>query len=130
MILQGFLLWIGMSVLITTIGNLIFRFSYFQQDLKKISDLKLIIVLILSEIASISYVLFNQTAGIFSLWGINFYPIEDAVFSGFLIWGGADVLYQIYTTILSYKERIKADTEGMKMAQKLLEEDLKNEMGR
>jgi hypothetical protein len=109
--LEGFLLWVGASVLITTVGNAIFRFSWFKQNSDKVSDVKIAVVMILSEILSISYVFVNKATGIFGLWGIQVYPLEDAIFSGILISGGADFVYQIYATITSFKEKAKADAQ-------------------
>jgi|GEM_PF-3796360 len=107
--LTGFLLWIGASVLITTVGNALFRFSWFNQDTNTVKNAKVAIVMFLSEILSISYVLLNNAPGIFGLWGIQIYPIEDAIFSGILISGGADFVFQIYATITSFKDKVKAD---------------------
>jgi hypothetical protein len=109
MVLQGFLLWVGMSVLITTTANAIFRLSWFSKQSDFITNLKIIIVILLSEAVSVSYVLLNQTSGIFGLWGIRIYPLEDAILSGILISGGADFVYQIWATISSYKEKVKAE---------------------
>ena len=109
--LEGFLLWVGASVLITTVGNALFRFSWFNQDTNTVKNVKVAIVMVLSEILSISYVLLNKAQGIFGLWGIQIYPIEDAIFSGILISGGADFVYQIYSVIFSFKEKIKADAQ-------------------
>jgi len=111
MILQGILLWIGMSVLVIAVGNALFRFSWFDQDTKAVKNAKIYIVLGLSIIVSVSYVLLNKALGIFGLWGINIYPLEDAILSGILISYGADSIYQIYATILSFKEKIQAQKE-------------------
>lgn len=122
--LEGFLLWVGASVLITTVGNAIFRFSWFSQDTNTVKNAKIGIVIALSEILSISYVLINKTCGIFGLWGINIYPIEDAIFSGILISGGADFVYQIYQTIVSFKEKIQAQRDiAKKTAQNVWREE-------
>jgi len=108
--LTGFLLWIGASILITTAGNAIFRFSWFNRDNDTVKNAKIFIVILLSEVVSVSYVLLNKAPGIFGLWGIEVYPIEDAILSGILISGGADFLYQIYATIVSFKDKVKADS--------------------
>jgi hypothetical protein len=115
--LEGFLLWVGMSVLVTTLGNALFRFSWFDKDTTIVKNTKVAIVMLISEIVSISYVILNHTYGIFGLWGIAIYPIEDAIFSGILISGGADFVYQIYQTVVSFKEKVKADaTTAQKIA--------------
>ena len=116
--LEGFLLWIGASVLITTAGNVIFRFSWFKQNTDKVSDVKIAIVMALSEILSISYVFVNKAPGIFGLWGIQIFPLEDAIFSGILISGGADLLYQAYATIVAFKEERRANAETAKQIAK------------
>ncbi|MEM3541200.1 MAG: hypothetical protein QXF86_03220 [Candidatus Bilamarchaeaceae archaeon] len=111
MILQGFLLWVGMSVLVTTVANALFRFSFFESDSNLIKNLKILIVIVLSELVSISYVLLNDAVGIFGLWGIVIYKLEDAILSGILISGGADFVYQIYKTIVSFKEKVEAQKD-------------------
>jgi uncharacterized membrane protein YphA (DoxX/SURF4 family) len=121
MVLQGFLLWIGASILITTTANAIFRLSWFSKQSDFVSDLKIIVVMLLSEAVSIAYVLKNHTVGIFGLWGIQIDPLEDAILSGILISGGADFVYQIWATIFSYKEKVKAEA----LQEKTLAEKLK-----
>lgn len=121
--LEGFLLWVGASVLITTVGSAIFRFSWFNQESNAVKNVKIGIVIVLSEILAVSYVIINNASGIFGLWGINIYPIEDAIFSGILISGGADFVYQIYQTIVSFKEKIQAQKEvASATAEKIREE--------
>ena len=118
--LEGFLLWVGASVLITTVGSAIFRFSWFNQDTNAVKNVKIGIVIALSEVLSVSYVLLNNASGIFGLWGINIYPLEDAILSGVLISGGADFVYQIYQTIVSFKEKVQAQRDvAKKTAEKL-----------
>jgi len=127
--LTGFLLWVGASVLITTVGNALFRFSWFNQDTNTVKNVKVAIVMVLSEILSISYVLLNKAPGIFGLWGIQIYPIEDAIFSGILISGGADFVYQIYATITSFKDKVKAEAESSKVIAKDLSKNLDRKIG-
>lgn len=124
--LEGFLLWVGASVLITTVCNALFRFSWFSQEINLIKNIKIGIVIVLSEVLSISYILLNNASGIFGLWGINIYPLEDAIFSGILISGGADFVYQIYQTIIGFKEKIQAQRDVAKKTVEALEK--KNEV--
>jgi len=122
--LTGFLLWVGMSALTTYVANVIFRFSIFKNDKifkMKTADLKLIIVMALSEIVMISYVVLNNVLGIFGYFGIFVYPIEDAILSGLLVSAGADGLYQMYNTILNYQNLLKAKKDLINKA--------KNKMG-
>lgn len=121
--LEGFLLWVGASVLITTVGNAIFRFSWFDQKTNAVKNVKIGIVMAMSLVLSVTYVLLNKTSGIFGLWGINIYPIEDAIFSGVLISGGADFVYQIYQTIVSFKEKVQAQRDVAKETAKRIKED-------
>jgi len=110
----GFLLWLAASVLITAVANSIFRFSLFSKDTKAIGDLKVAIVMVLSLVFAITYVLLNNTVAIFGYFGLNIYPIEDAIFSGIIISFGADFVYQIYQTILNYRDKVKAQGDVAK----------------
>jgi len=111
--LSGFLMWVGMSVLVTSVGNAIFRFSYFQQKTKKVGDLKLAIVIAISEAVMISFVQLNNVLGIFGYWGINIYPLEDAILSGLIVSLGANGVYEIYKSIMNYRQllEVKKETE-------------------
>lgn len=120
MILQGFLLWIGASVLVVVLKDAICRFSWFEQDTKLVKDVKVAISIILGELTSISYVLVNNASGIWGLWGIQIYQLEDAIFSGILISGGAEFVYSIYTTITNYIEKLKIQNEQAKVELKVL----------
>lgn len=113
--LTGFLLWIGASVLVAVLKDAICRFSWFEQDTKLVKDVKVAISIILGELTSISYVLVNDALGIWGLWGIQIYQLEDAIFSGILISGGAEFVYGIYTTIMSYVDKLKIQNEKAKI---------------
>ena len=119
--LTGFLLWIGMSVLVSYTGTVIFRFSVFKKEKIwrfKTSDVKLFIMIALSEIVMISYIHLNTVLGIFGYFGIFLYPLEDAILSGVLVSAGSDFLYQIYKTILNYKDLLNAKKELLNKAKK------------
>lgn len=122
--LTGFLLWIGMSVLTSYVGTVIFRFSVFKKEkIWKLntSDVKLLIMIVLSEIVMISYIHLNGVLGIFGYFGVFLYPLEDGILSGILVSAGSDFVYQIYKTILNYKDLL--------MQKKELLEKAKNKMG-
>jgi len=110
--LTGFLMWIGMSILVTAVGNAIFRFSYFQQKTKRVGDLKLTIVIAISEAVMISFVQLNNVLGIFGYWGIDIYPLEDAILSGLIVSLGANSVYEIYKSMVNYRQLldVKKDT--------------------
>jgi len=114
MILTGWLLWIGMSILTTAVANAIFRFSWFDVDSKAVKNVKVAIVMAISIVIAVSYVLINKTVAIFGLWGITIYPIMDAVASGIIISFGADFVYQIYQTIVNFKDKLNAQKEVAK----------------
>ena len=109
--LTGFLMWVGMSVLVTSVGNAIFRFSYFQQKTKKVGDIKFLIVIAIAEAVMISFVQVNHVLGIFGYFGINIYPIEDAILSGLLVSLGGNFVYQIYKAMSNYKDLLNAKKE-------------------
>ena len=112
--LEGFLLWLGMSVLITSVGNAIFRFSYFQEKSKKVSDIKFLIIIAISEIVMISFIKVNGVLGIFGYFGITIYPLEDGILSGLLVSMGSNFVYQIYKAIANYKDLLNAKREIVK----------------
>ncbi len=72
----------------------------------------------LSEIVMISYIHLNTVLGIFGYFGIFLYPLEDAILSGVLVSAGSDFLYQIYKTILNYKDLLNAKKELLNKAKK------------
>jgi len=116
--LTGFLLWIGMSTLVWYVGTIIFRFSIFQKEYwnfgkvrVKVADMKLVVLITLSEIVMISYIRINTVLGIFGYFGIFLYPLEDGILSGLLVSGGSDFIYQIYKTIINYKDLLNAKKE-------------------
>ena len=109
--LTGFLLWIGESVLVTSVANAIFRFSYFQQKTKKVGDIKLAIVISIAEIVTISLVKVNNVLGLFGYFGIVLYPLEDAILSGLLVSLGGNFVYQIYKAISNYKDLLNTKKE-------------------
>jgi len=106
--LTGFLLWIGESVLVTSVANAIFRFSYFQQKTKRVGDIKLVIVIAIAEVVTISFVKVNGILGLFGYFGIVLYPLEDAILSGLLVSLGGNFVYQLYKSISNYKDLLKA----------------------
>jgi len=112
--LTGFLLWIGESVLVTSVGNAIFRFSYFQQKTKKVGDIKLAIVIAIAEVVTISFVKVNSILGLFGYFGIVLYPLEDAILSGLLVSLGGNFVYQLYKAISNYKDLLNAKKETEK----------------
>lgn len=112
--LTGFLLWLGMSALSNSTATILFKFSIFQKDKIwkfKTSDVKLVTIIILSELVMITYVHLNSVLGIFGYFGIFIYPIEDGILSGLLVTGGADFLYQLYQTMMNYKGLLQAKKE-------------------
>ena len=109
--LSGFLLWIGASILISAVAKAIFRLSWFQGKSKKVKDIKIYTVIGLSIIFSVSYVYVNQTLGIFGLWGAKLFPVEDAIFSGFIVSLGANGVYQTLATLKKYKELMDTKRE-------------------
>ena len=118
MVLTGFLLWIGMSVLIVAVGNAIFRFSFFQEETKQVSDIKFAVVIAISEIVMISFVLTNRVLGIFGYFGIFLPAIEDGILSGLLVSMGSNFVYELYKAINNYKELLAAETETEKTISK------------
>ena len=103
-----------MSTLVWYVGTIIFRFSVFQKEkIWKIrtSDMKLFILITISEIVMISYIHLNNVLGIFGYFGIFVYPLEDGILSGLLVSGGSDFIYQIYKTILTYKDLLQTKKE-------------------
>lgn len=113
--LTGFLLWVGMSTLVWYVATIIFKFSIFQREYWiifgkkiKVSDMKLVVIITLSELVMISYIHLNNVLGIFGYFGIFVYPLEDGILSGLLVSGGSDFVYQMYSTILNYKELLKS----------------------
>ena len=112
--LSGFLLWIGASILVSAVAKAIFRLSWFQRKTKKVADVKIYTVIGLSVIFSVSYIYVNQALGIFGLWGAKLFPMEDAIFSGFIVSLGANGVYQTLSTLRKYKELIDAKKEVIK----------------
>lgn len=112
--LSGFLLWVGASVLIAAVARAIFRLSWFQRSTKKVKDIKIYTVIGLSVLFAVSYVYVNEAPGIFGLFGAKLFPVEDAIFSGFIISLGADGTYQVWATIKNYKDLMASNLKKLK----------------
>ena len=119
--LSGFLLWIGASVLVAAVAKAIFRLSWFQRKTKKVADVKIYTTIGLSVVFAISYIYVNKTLGIFGLWGARIFPMEDAIFSGFIVSLGANGVYQVYKSIQNYQNLLDAKKELIDKAKKRIE---------
>ena len=123
----GFLLWLVMSTLIWYVGLIIFRFSIFQKEYWiirghkiKVSDMKFIILIILSEIVMLSYIRVNTVLGIFGYFQIFVYPTEDGILSGLLVSGGSSFIYKMYQVITNYSNLLNSKKELLNKAKENL----------
>lgn len=105
--MEKFIVWISASVLVTAICNAIFRITWFQQEKNYVKNAKYFIQMGVSVLYSVAYVLLNNLNGLFGIFGYNVYPILDAVGSGLIISLGADFVYQIYATIVNFKQMVE-----------------------
>ena len=104
--LEGFLLFIGIAVLIEALVNVIFTLPYFQTENKYNLYIKFLIKLLFAESITLSTVFLVQTVMIFGYLGITTFPYLDAGFSGLLIAGGPDLIKKVYQDIVSTREDI------------------------
>ena len=121
--LTGLLLWIAGSAIATTIADVFFRLPIFRKKTEWISYAKFVIVLFIAESISIAYCKINNVYGILGYFGIYIYQMEDAIYSGILMAGGASTIYEIEKTIKQYKEYLETKTELLTKAKRKISPD-------
>ena len=104
--LEGFLLFIGIAVMIEALVSVIFTLPYFKTENKYNAYVRFFIKLLFAESITLSTVFLAQTVMIFGYLGIVTFSYLDAGLSGLLMAGGVDVVKKVYQDIVTNKEEI------------------------
>ena len=111
MTLTGWMLFIAMAVIVETLVRAVTTLSYFKNNSDHISNLKFYIALGFAEAISFSFVYLTKGGMILTYFGIITFPYLDAILSGLMISTGSNMVHDIYSTIINFKEKIQAQKE-------------------